>query len=148
MLCVRAHVYVSMLIHGRALPNTPWKHSIHQQLEPGALGPALHLHWERGRQRRGGKRRRGEERRRIWGYHGDERRCITLPCGIRGLYGVFSQIDKYVYSEVIVLVSPNSVDLNKVIKKSLKCRPSTTPLILIWEIWPVNKTKIKTYLLI
>lgn len=53
MLCVCVHVYVSMLIQGRALPNTPWKHSIHQQLEAGALGPALHLHWERG-QRRGG----------------------------------------------------------------------------------------------
>lgn len=55
MLCVRLHVYVSMLIQGRALPNTPWKHSIHQQLEAGALGLALHFHWERGRQKRGGK---------------------------------------------------------------------------------------------
>ena len=63
--CVCVHVYVSMLIQGRALPNTPWKHSIHQQLEAGGLGPALHFHWERGRQRRGGERR-------IWGYHSDK----------------------------------------------------------------------------
>lgn len=62
VVCV--HVYVSMLIQGRALPNTPWKHSIHQQLEAGALGPALHFHWERGRQRR---KERREDRRRIWG---------------------------------------------------------------------------------
>ncbi len=58
-VCVR--VYVSMLIQGRALPNTPWKHSIHQQLEAEALGPALHFHWERGRQRRGGEKGGEEE---------------------------------------------------------------------------------------
>lgn len=68
VVCVCARVYVSMLIQGRALPNTPWKHSIHQQLEAGALGPALHFHWERGRQRRGGEK-------------GGEKEDMRLPKG-------------------------------------------------------------------
>lgn len=115
--CVSMRVCVSMLIQGRALPNTPWKHSIHQQLEEGALGPALHFHWERGRQRRGEKEdtkgtKGGAE---LWMF-------LSLPWGTGGMGRIYLYINIRVKKDTcpprIVLLP--SVEVNVSVNKTQK----------------------------
>lgn len=111
-VCVRVCVcvYVSMLIQGRALPNTPWKHSIHQQLEAGALGPALHFHWERGRQRRGGEEEdmrlpQGQEEGHSSGY-------VSSPWGTGGRGGIY--IWKWKGTNFLLVLSPSQMTCQQV----------------------------------
>lgn len=127
MLCVCAcvRVYVSMLIQGRALPNTPWKHSIHQQLEAGALGPALHFHWERGRQRRGGEK-------------GGDKKDMRLPQGWEeGHSSVFSMRDETTGRNIYLKVERDKFIPRIVSKPSVELRMSVNKTQKLTS-WPTN----------